>query len=125
MGYPPTQWDGIFDFDDERNPFADYSVVNVPYCTGDAHIGNASKEYAPGLTIQHTGYVNGTPALEYLAATFPGATDVVVAGVSAGAAATPLYAGLVSDRLPDAQITVPADGSGDAAERASRTRPRG
>jgi hypothetical protein len=36
----------------------------------------------------------------------------VVAGVSAGAAPTPLYAGLVSDRLPDAEITVLADRSG-------------
>jgi hypothetical protein len=111
-GDPPTQWDGIFDFDDERNPFADYSVVYVPYCTADAHLGTATTEYAPGLTIQHKGYVNGTAALEHLAATFPEATDVVVAGLSAGAAATPLYAGLVSDRLHDARITVLADGSG-------------
>jgi Pectinacetylesterase len=111
-GDSPTQWGGIFDFDDEGNPFADYSVVYVPYCTGDAHLGNATTKYAPGLTIQHKGYVNGTAALDHLAATFPGATDVVVAGVSAGAAATPLYAGLVSDRLPNARITVLSDGTG-------------
>jgi hypothetical protein len=111
-GDSPTQRGGIFDFDDERNPFADYSVVYVPYCTGDAHLGNATTEYAPDLTIQHKGYVNGTAALDHLAATFPGATDVVVAGVSAGAAATPLYAGLVTDRLPNARVTVLADGTG-------------
>jgi hypothetical protein len=111
-GDSPTQWGGIFDFDDEGNPFADYSVVYVPYCTGDAHLGNATTKYAPGLTIQHKGYVNGTAALDHLAATFPGATDVVVAGVSAGAAATPLYAGLVADRLPNARITVLSDGTG-------------
>jgi hypothetical protein len=104
--------EGMFDFADERNPFADYSVVFVPYCTGDVHIGNATKEYAPGLTIQHKGYVNGTAALDHLAATFPGATDVVVMGESAGSIAAPLYAGLVSDRLPDARITVVANGSG-------------
>jgi hypothetical protein len=107
---PPGE--GIFDFADERNPFADYSVVFVPYCTGDVHAGNATTEYAPGLTIQHKGYVNGTAALDHLAATFPGATEVVVMGESAGAAAAPLYAGLVSDRLPDARITVLANGSG-------------
>jgi Pectinacetylesterase len=94
---------GIFDFADERNPFADYSVVFVPYCTGDVHIGNATTEYAAGLTIQHKGYVNGTAALDHLAATFPGATDVVVMGESAGSVASPLYAGLVSDRLPRRQ----------------------
>jgi hypothetical protein len=113
-GDPPDQWDGVFDFEDERNPFADYSVVFVPYCTGDGHLGNATTEYAPDLTVHHKGYVNGTAALDYLAATFPDVTEVVVAGVSAGAAATPLYAGLVSDRLPDAEITVLADGTGAA-----------
>jgi hypothetical protein len=85
--------------------------VYVPYCTGDAQLGNATTEYAPGLTIQHKGYVNGTAALDYLVATFPDATNIGVAGLSAGAAATPLYAGLVSDRLPDARITVLADGT--------------
>ncbi len=33
-------------------------------------------------------------------------------GESAGSVAAPLYAGLVSDRLPDARITVLGDGSG-------------
>ena len=103
---------GIFDLSNERNPFADYSVVYVPYCTGDAHLGNITTEYAPGLTVHHKGYVNGTAALDFVAATAPGASDVVVVGESAGSIAAPLYAGLVSDRLPDARITVLADGSG-------------
>jgi hypothetical protein len=62
--------------------------------------------------VHHKGYVNGTAALDHLAATFPDATNVVVIGESAGSIAAPLYAGLVSDRLPDARITVLADGSG-------------
>ena len=105
---------GIFDFADERNPFADYSAVYVSYCTGDVYIGNATTEYEPGLTVHHKGFVNGTAALDHLVAAFPAATEVVVAGESAGSAASPLYAGLVSDRLPDARITVLADGSGAA-----------
>ena len=108
----PTGEGGMFDFADERNPFADYSVVYVPYCTGDVHIGNTTTKYAPGLTVHHKGYVNGTAALDRLAATFPGATEVVVVGTSAGSIAAPLYAGLVSDRLPRARITALADGSG-------------
>jgi hypothetical protein len=108
----PAGEGGMFDFADERNPFADYSVVFVPYCTGDAHIGNTTTQYAPGLTVHHKGYVNGTAALDHLAAAFPGATEVVVVGESAGSVAAPLYGGLVSDRLPDARITVLAHGSG-------------
>jgi hypothetical protein len=56
--------------------------------------------------------VNGTAAADFVAAAAPGASDVVVVGESAGAIAAPLYAGLVADRLPDARITVLADGSG-------------
>jgi hypothetical protein len=108
----PTGEGGIFDFADERNPFRDHSVVYVPYCTGDVHIGSTTTKYASGLTVQHKGYVNGTAALAHLAATFPDATDVVVIGASAGSIAAPLYGGLASDRLPNARITVLADGSG-------------
>lgn len=103
---------GIFDFADERNPFRDYSVVYVPYCTGDVHLGDTTTEYAPGLTVHHKGFVNGIAALDRLVASFPGATNVVVIGESAGSIAAPLYAALVSDRLPKARITALADGSG-------------
>jgi Pectinacetylesterase len=108
----PTGQAGIFDLADKRNPFADYSIVFVPYCTGDVHLGNTTTRYAPGLIVRHKGYVNGTTALHYMTATFPHATTVAVIGESAGSVAAPLYAGLVSDRLPNARITVLADGSG-------------
>ena len=62
-----------------------------------------------GSCREVTGYVNGTAALDFVAATAPGASEVVVVGESAGSIAAPLYAGLVSDRLPDARITVLAD----------------
>lgn len=103
---------GIFDFADPRNPLADHSFVFVPYCTGDLHLGKVAQQYSPDLTIQHNGSVNASTALHDLAAQFPGATEVVVAGESAGSAPTPLYAGLAGDLLPDAEITVLADGSG-------------
>ncbi|MCE9621850.1 MAG: pectinacetylesterase family protein [Actinomycetia bacterium] len=109
--------EGIFDFDNADNPFGDYSVVYVPYCTGDLHIGNAVHDYGPGasgenVVVHHNGLVNGTTALAKLVELFPDASEVVVTGESAGAAPTPLYAGLLSDELPDARITVIADGSG-------------
>ncbi len=108
----PMERGGIFDVTDERNPFADWSIIFVPYCTADVFLGNATTEYAPGLTIQHKGYVNGTAAVDYLAATFPDATQVVVTGLSAGAVSAPVYGGLVSDQLPEAEITVLSDGAG-------------
>jgi hypothetical protein len=104
--------DGVFDFANPANPFADYSVIYVPNCTADVFLGNAATTYQPDLTIQHKGFVNGTAALDHLATTFADASDVVVAGGSAGSVAAPLYGGLVADRLPEARVTVLADGSG-------------
>ena len=112
VGAGPTAERGIFDLTDERNPFADYSFVYVPYCTGDVHLGDTTTDYAPGLVVHHEGYVNATAALDHLATSAPDATDVVVIGESAGSIAAPLYAGLASDRFPGASITVLADGSG-------------
>ena len=108
----PALMSGIFDFSNPENPFADYSFVYVPYCTGDVHLGNLTHEYSPELTVEHVGMVNGTAALTYLAENFADAEQVVVVGESAGAVAAPLYGGLVSDLLPDAQVTVYADGAG-------------
>jgi hypothetical protein len=108
----PADEGGILDHSDPRNPLADWSVVYAPYCTGDVFIGNATTEYAPGLTVHHSGYANGTAALDLLVARFPNAVEVVVVGESAGSIAAPLYAGLVSDRLPGADVIAIADGSG-------------
>jgi hypothetical protein len=108
---PPSEG-GIFDVTNPDNPFADYSFVYVPYCTGDVHLGDATREYSPELTVQHKGYVNGTTALTSLAEHYPDAAQVVVVGVSAGSVAAPVYGGVVADLLPQAQVTVLADSSG-------------
>ena len=103
---------GIFDLANTRNPLADYSFVFAPYCTGDVHLGNSTHVYGPNLTVQHKGSIDATTALKDLAVHFPNATQLLVAGESAGSAPTPLYAGLAHDLLPNAEITVLADGSG-------------
>lgn len=103
---------GIWDNDNPENPFAGWSVVYVPYCTGDVHIGNATTDYGSGVVVEHKGYVNGNAAVSAMVERFPTATQIVVAGESGGSVPSPLYAGIVADRYPDARITVLADGSG-------------
>jgi len=103
---------GIFDDDDDRNPFAGWSMVFVPYCTGDLHLGDTVHDYGDGVVVEHNGAVNASTALAATAAAFPQAEQVVVAGSSAGSAAAPLYGGIAHDLLPDARLTVVADGSG-------------
>ena len=108
----PPVGEGIFDFDREDNPFRDHSVVYVPYCTGDLHLGNATHDYGDGVVVHHNGLANAGTALAATAAMFPDAEQVVVAGASAGSAGAPMYGGLAQDVLPDADVTILADGSG-------------
>lgn len=107
-----TEINGIFDFDNSENPLADHSFVFVPYCTGDVHAGNVTKDYGNGVVVQHKGFVNGSTALNALVEKFPKAREVIVAGVSAGSFPTAIYAGLAAELLPSADVTVIADGSG-------------
>jgi hypothetical protein len=74
---------GLLSRDDPHNPFRDYSVVAVPYCTGDAFTGSRTAVYA-GHPTSHVGHSNVMAYLERLVPTFSRAERVVVVGVSAG-----------------------------------------
>lgn len=104
--------EGIFDLDNPDNPLADHSMVFVPYCTGDLHLGAKVNDYGSDVVVHHNGYVNASTALGAAAALFPDATDVVVAGSSAGSAGAPGFGGGAHDVWPEADIAVVADGSG-------------
>ncbi len=71
---------GIFDLQNPDNPFADYHMVFIPYCTGDVHAGNNPT----GAFGSFTGYANVTAAMHRVAATFGDVERVVLAGTSAG-----------------------------------------
>lgn len=103
---------GVFDAANEANPFRDYSFVFVPYCTGDIHLGDAVHDYGDGLTVNHVGYVNASAGLDYVVENFPDASEVFVTGSSAGGVPSPMFAGLASDALPDADIASLSDASG-------------
>src|SRR5690606_21182260 len=62
---------GIFDRDDEANPFRDFSFVYVPYGTGDVHGGSVTEN---GYGVQHVGYDNLGHFLHRLVPSFPDAT---------------------------------------------------
>jgi hypothetical protein len=105
-GEDPAQEDGIFNFARADNPFRDYSFIYVPACTGDAHLGDVTREYTAELTVEHKGFVNGTAALSHVAENYPDAAQVVVVGKNVGSVAAPVYGGLAADLLPDARVTV-------------------
>ncbi len=66
------------------NPFADWNLAFVPYCSGDIHAGNARDVEIAGKTYQFNGFDNTTRILDRLAATVRDPAQVVLAGTSAG-----------------------------------------
>ncbi len=105
-GENPSNEGGLFLTDRANSPFAGFSFIYVPLCTADAHLGTATRTYSPELTVHHKGFVNGSAALNYLTKNYPDAAQIVVVGNTAGAAAAPLYGGLLADQLPNARVTV-------------------
>lgn len=73
---------GIFSTD-QRNPLNDYNWINVPYCTGDVHLGNASKQFK-GAHRDFNGHENLALMMAKAVATFPKVDSLIVTGESAG-----------------------------------------
>ncbi|AIG97694.1 MULTISPECIES: pectin acetylesterase-family hydrolase [Archaeoglobus] len=87
---------GIFDRTNPDNPFRDWTIVFVPYSTGDVHWGNRVVKYcyynpynlsqvdcSINFTVHHVGFVNAITAIRWAAE--QGDFDkVVIAGSSAG-----------------------------------------
>jgi hypothetical protein len=48
------------------NPFSDRTMLFMPYCTQDVHIGGGSTSVFPSLTVHRFGAVNARAALSYL-----------------------------------------------------------
>ncbi|MCU0512462.1 MAG: pectinacetylesterase family protein [Anaerolineae bacterium] len=112
---------GIFDFDNAENPFSNYNMVMVPYCTGDVHIGNKITTYtspAEGdtpestVTIRHNGYNNAMTVLDWTFDNFQQPDTVFVTGCSAGAIPSPFYTPFVAAAYPEARIEQLGDAAG-------------
>jgi hypothetical protein len=99
---------GVFDSGEEANPFADYSVVYMPYCDGSAFGGDNDvndtvwQEFIeeelglePGqgpLTRFHRGVRNVSAGMDVARATFPDASQITVMGHSAGGVGVAAFA---------------------------------
>jgi len=90
---PPAPRVGIWDFDDPDNPFADYSIVYMPYCDGSVFAGdNDVYDPAFGQAIGvpaavvrfHRGLRNQSAGMDVAKSLFPHARQVTVSGSSAG-----------------------------------------
>jgi hypothetical protein len=75
---------GIFDRNDQSNPFRRSNFVVFPHCGVDGHTADKESSYPGKQPLQQRGYANVTHALGRIVPTFLDATRIVVAGFSAG-----------------------------------------
>jgi hypothetical protein len=92
----------------EESPFADWTIIHLPYCTGDIHWGNALAVYE-GNEIHHKGFVNAATTLAWVYRHFQAPTDIFVSGCSAGAYGAALHSAYVRKHYENTSIRVLAD----------------
>jgi Pectinacetylesterase len=91
---------GIFSADRSENPFREWNMVYVPYCTGDVHSGTRQAASVPGVGTPQmfVGHHNTQTFIGRLVPTFEaGLERVVVTGSSAGSFGAALNFSMISD----------------------------
>jgi hypothetical protein len=85
--FPQVDQAGIWNRGNAANPFADYSVVYMPYCdgsvfSGDNDVPDANFPYGP--VRFHRGLRNQSAGMDLAKSLFPDANTITLAGSSAG-----------------------------------------
>jgi len=121
----PNSPRGILDTEHPDNPFRDQTIVSIPYCTGDVHLGNRDQDYvfqendgiSRSFTIRHRGQVNVGSSLEWIYGNMPDLREIFVSGLSGGGIAVPFYANLIARTYPNAKVVGLGDGAGAFSSR--------
>jgi len=105
----PTFGDGILNFSNAANPFAEWNIVYAPYCDGSVFSGDNIVDYTLSdntLHVFHHGIQNLSAAVALLKAQFPNPDEILVAGSSAGGYGTFQGYGVSRIAFPTTKITV-------------------
>lgn len=119
-GQDPSVYGGMLDFANPANPVKDWTVVAVPYCTGDVHLGSVDRTYTmvghpakpSTFTIRHRGYDNFMVVLDWISRNLPqDVSDLLVTGASAGGYGAAGHFPWLARQFPQARLSVLADAS--------------
>ena len=104
---PPAPREGIWDFDSKDNPFADYSIVYMPYCDGSVFTGDNDvfdPNFPFGPIRFHRGLRNQSAGMDLARQMFPNASRITVAGSSAGGVGVAGFSPFLVRMLYDNQV---------------------
>jgi hypothetical protein len=125
----PANFGGVFDLNNAANPYRDWSMVVVPYCTGDIHWGSKDQTYRDetGLVtgelggkvkIRHRGFDNFLYVREWMKSRFSDRRSrdgnlqkIIVTGSSAGGYGSAFAFPHVKQTFPKATAYLMADGA--------------
>jgi hypothetical protein len=111
-------FNGILDERNALNPFKDWNVLFIPYCSGDLHWGSKTASYTDpttgaATTLEHRGFDNFLASINYIKTTSdwtPGSADkIFVTGQSAGAYGAIFNFPYVKEIFPSNEVSVLAD----------------
>jgi len=112
---PALKTTGVFALNDERNPFKDYNIVFVSYCTGDAFMGNRVVSYTDGgksFTVNQVGYLNTQSVLGWTYQNFAKPDSVFVIGCSAGVVGSFFHAPYMLEQYQNIPFALVGDSGG-------------
>lgn len=100
---------GILDVDNPENPFPDWTIVYIPYCTSDLHWGQGDHEYSSKVKVYHHGFFNAQAAIEWMYDYVKDPELLVLTGASAGGYGMLIHSAWVSQHYPLATVRVVVD----------------
>jgi hypothetical protein len=109
---PDNASSGFADFDNPNNPFRNWNVVFVTYCTCDVHFGDADQVYPgpiPDVAISHRGFENAKVVEKFAREHFLNPEVVFVTGSSAGAYGAVFHGPLLHEAWPASRFSVLGD----------------
>eukprot|EP00924_Labyrinthula_sp_SR-Ha-C_P013826 augustus_masked-scaffold_5-processed-gene-14.15-mRNA-1 protein AED:1.00 eAED:1.00 QI:0/-1/0/0/-1/1/1/0/1398 len=91
--------DWPFGLKDPNGPYASFTYIFIPYCTGDLHWGDKSVQYTENLFIRHKGAVNAGKAINWFLDEVTPPERILTTGCSAGAYGSWLWTNYISEEL--------------------------
>jgi len=105
---------GFSDLANPNNPFKDWNIVFVTYCTCDIHFGDIDQTYTgpfPPINVSHRGYQNAKIVEKFARENFLNPDVVFVTGSSAGGYGALFHGPLLREVWPLAEFNVLGDAS--------------
>ncbi len=112
MNEPVSYRNGIFDFDNPDNPFAESTFIFAPSCTGDVYMGSEVTDYGDDVVVHHKGFDNLMSAVDFTIDYMPEPDSVFVTGCSAGSVGSAIAIPFIIEAYPEVIVTQMGDSLG-------------